>query len=175
MLPLLVFMVGINDHSAQAATMLKIVEGDSWRYFKGTAKPPFKWNSIDFDDSTWPNGFTGLGYGSSNRTLLGDMQGNYSTIYSRRQFNINNRAAVTGMIFSIKCDGPFIAYLNGIEVIRNNSALEAEILDIGGFIHELMPGKNVISVECNNDDINSTDFSFVPFLEILEDQGGPTQ
>jgi hypothetical protein len=183
---LLVFMVGINDHSAQAAPMLKIVEGDTWRYFKGPAKPPFKWNSIDFDDSTWPNGFTSLGYGSSNRTRLDDMQGNYSTIYSRKHFTINNIYSITGMTFSITCDGPFITYLNGIEVIRNDSAPkstsdqnteapQAEQLDIGGFIQELLPGKNVISVECNNDDINSTDFSFVPFLEILEDQGGPKQ
>jgi hypothetical protein len=182
------FMVpgGIYVSSVQAGSVVRIVEGDAWRYFKGKAKPPFKWNRVDFDDGNWPNGLTGLGYGSRNRTHLDDMQGNYSTVYSRRQFTINNRRAVTGMTFSIICDGPFIAYLNGTEVIRNDwaptftsdqytAAPQAEQLDIGGFIHKLLPGKNVISVECNNDDINSTDFSFVPSFEILEDQRGVTQ
>ena len=180
----LVLKVGINEHSAEAASMLQIVEGDDWRYFKGTTKPPHKWTSIDFDDSNWLIGSPGLGYGSSgNRTNLGDMQGNYSTVYSRRQFTINNIYAVTGMTFSIVCDGAFIAYLNSIEIIRNDSAIKStstatpqpEQLDISGFIHELLPGKNVLSVECNNDDINSNDFSFVPLFKIIEYQGGQTQ
>ena len=180
----LVLMTGINEHSAQAASMLQIVEGDDWRYFKGTTKPPHKWTSIDFDDSSWMNGLTGLGYGSSrNRTNLADMKGNYSTVYSRRQFIINNIHAVAGMTFSIVCDGAFIAYLNSVEIIRNDSAIKSmstvtpqpEQLDISGFSHELLPGNNVLSVECNNEDINSNDFSFVPLFKILGYQGGQTQ
>lgn len=182
---LLVVKVGINEHSAQAASMLQIVEGDAWQYFKGTTKPPRGWTSIDFDDSSWLNGITGLGYGGSNRTYLSDMQGNYSTLYSRRQFNVKNIYAVTGISLSIACDGAFIAYLNGIEVIRNDSVSKstpdkpaiplAEQLDVSGFIHELLPGKNVLAVECNNDDINSIDFSFIPLFEIFETQGGHAQ
>jgi len=184
MLLLLVFMAGINDHTALAATMLQIVEGDDWRYSKGTTKPPYKWTGIDFDDSNWPNGSTGLGYGNSrNRTYLDDMQGNYSAVYSRRQFTINNIYAVSGMTFSVVCDGAFIAYLNSVEIIRNASVnksapelnLHAEQLDISGFIHELLPGKNVLSVECNNDDISSKDFSFIPVFEVYEHRGGQTQ
>lgn len=181
---LLVVKVGINDHFAQAATTLQISEGAEWRFFKGTAKPPYKWTDIDFDDSNWLNGFSGLGYGNSrNRTYLGDMQGNYSTVYSRRQFTINNIYAVTGMTFFIECDGAFIAYLNSVEIIRSDSVnksapelnLHAEQLDISGFIHELLPGKNVLSVECNNDDISSKDFSFIPVFEVFEHRGGQTQ
>lgn len=185
MLLLLVLIVGINENSAQAASMLQIVEGDAWQYFKGTTKPPHKWTSIDFDDSSWLNGITGLGYGGSNRTALNDMQGQYSTIYSRRQFHVNNIYAVTGISLSIACDGAFIAYLNGIEVIRNASVSKstpdkpaiphAEHLDVSGFIHELLPGKNVLAVECNNNDINSIDFSFIPLFEIFEKQGGQAQ
>ncbi|MBI5056778.1 MAG: hypothetical protein HZB61_09210 [Nitrospirae bacterium] len=184
MLLLLVLTTGINDHSAQAASMLKIVEGNKWRYFKGTTKPPHKWTSIDFEDSNWPHGMTGLGYGHSrNRTYLGDMRGNYSTVYSRRQFTINNIHAVSGINLSIVCDGAFIAYLNSIEIIRNDSvnksastpAPQAEQLDISGFTDELLPGKNVLSVECSNDDISSRDFVFIPVFEVFEHQGGQTQ
>lgn len=184
MLLILVLKVGINDHSAQAATTLQIAEGAEWRYFKGTAKPPYKWTDIDFDDSNWLQGLSGLGYGSSrNRTYLGDMQGNYSTVYSRRQFTINNIYAVTGMTLFIECDGAFIAYLNSVEIIRSDSVnksapelnLHAEQLDISGFIHELLPGKNVLSVECNNDDISSKDFLFIPVFEVFEHRGGQTQ
>jgi len=180
---ILAVKVGINDHSAQAATMLQVVEGDEWRYFKGTTKPPHKWTHADFDDSNWLNGLTGLGYGRSNRTYLGDMQGRYSAVYVRRQFTINNIYAISGINLSIVCDGAFIAYLNSVEIIRNDSVIkaaltpasQAEQLDISGFIHELLPGKNVLSVECNNDDISSKDFSFVPVFEVFEHQGGQTQ
>jgi len=172
-------IAAVNVTTVQAGSIVKVTEGDEWRYFKGTTKPPYKWTSIDFDDRNWLNGLTGLGYGRSNRTYLGDMQGNYSTVYSRRQFTINNIYPITGMTLSIVCDGAFIAYLNSVEIIRNDSVNtststvtpQAEQLDISGFIHELLPGKNVLSVECNNEDISSEDFTFIPFFEVLEHPG----
>ena len=162
----------------EARAIVQVSEGDEWRYFKGTTKPPYKWTDAGFDDSNWQKGLTGIGYGRGNRTYLGDMQGNYSTVYARRQFTINDIYSVTGMTLSIACDGAFIAYLNGVEMIRNasvNTTASAERLDISGFIHELLPGKNVLSVECSNDDINSKDFSFIPVFVVLEHQGGQTK
>jgi len=167
----------------EARAIVQVSEGDEWRYFKGTTKPPYKWTDAGFDDSNWLKGLTGLGYGRGNRTYLGDMQGNYSTVYARRQFTINDIYTVTGMTLSIACDGAFIAYLNGVEIIRNDFVIPstttaippAEQLDISGFIHELLPGKNVLSVECRNDDISSRDFSFVPVFKVLEHQGRQPQ
>ena len=166
---------------------VKIAEGDVWSYFKGDQKPPTQWYTNGFDDTSWQRGPSGFGYGiASNRTYLGDMKGNYSTVYVRREFIISNIYSVVDMSFGVVCDGPFVAYLDGIEMIRNDTAMPytidqatgiptAEKLNVNGFIHELIPGKNILSVECTNDDINSDDFTFVPFFEVLEDQGGSAQ
>ena len=156
-----------------------IQEGDVWSYYKGVQDPPHKWYSYDFNDSTWQSGPSAFGYGQGfNRTYLSDMQGNYDTIYARHIFMISKPQKVAGMSLSVFCDGPFIAYLNDIEVIRTNtistmssdqllSAPQAERYNISGFIHELMPGNNILAVQCSNDDIISSNFSFVPYFEVL--------
>jgi hypothetical protein len=156
---LLACVFNIYEPTAHAASF-KIAEGDNWHYFKGIEEPPDKWHYASFDQSRWQTGQTGFGYGNA-----------------RRVFTITNPTAVTGMTLSVVCDGPFIAYLNGIEIIRTNTIqvtppdpstgkLLAEPLNISGFAHELMPGSNVLAVQCSNDDIDSGDFSFIPLLEV---------
>lgn len=162
----------------------KIIKGDEWRYFKGTKKPPRRWEKSGFDDSDWQRGPSGFGYGQGkartkdgedlsvrNETKLVDMRGKYSTVYVRRKFIIDDAHAATNMTLFVDCDGPFVAYLNGIEVIRNVSGLPDEPLDLSGFIHEMFTGENVLTVEGSNDDINSDDFSFTPEFELTERQG----
>lgn len=181
-LVLIVVMSGIFEQNVQAqsnvAQNVTIQEGDEWRYFKGLQAPPRKWKESGFDDSNWLRGPSGFGYGQGmNRTYLGDMQGNYLTIYARREFTVGFQG-VTSMILSVSCDGPFVAYIDGIEIIRSNTVRRSasnqlpEQLDVTGFAHELTPGINVLSVECSNDDINSSDFSFVPSFEYTEKQEG---
>lgn len=152
---------------------VQIKEGDEWCYFKGEQKPPQGWNNSGFDDSNWQRGPSGFGYGNKqvgdqnkNATNLEDMKGNYLTVYVRKDFIIDDAREVTNMILSIDCDGPFIAYLNGIEIIRNSSGMKGEKLDISGFVYELFPGENILAVEGNNDDIDSDDFSFTPYFEL---------
>jgi hypothetical protein len=181
---LIAFMSGIFKQSVHAQSsahdtisMVSIKEGDEWTYFKGVQKPPRKWNQSGFDDSQWLKGTSGFGYGhTSISTHLGDMMGNYSTVYARKEFTVDNIYTVTGMTMTVICDGPFTAYLNGMKVIRSKSvrqrSQQSEKLDISGFAHELFPGSNQLSVQCSNDDVNSDDFSFIPYFEVLEYQGG---
>jgi hypothetical protein len=148
---LLACVFNIYEPTAHAASF-KIAEGDNWHYFKGIEEPPDKWHYASFDQSRWQTGQTGFGYGNGHyRTHLNDMQGTYLTLYARRVFTITNPTAVTEMTLSVVCDGPFKAYLNGIEVIRTNTVQVtppnssmgkplAEPLNISGFAHELMPG-----------------------------------
>jgi hypothetical protein len=168
-----------QNNSATDSPIIQIREGDEWYYFKGIQSPPHEWNRNDFDYRNWLKGPSGLGYGVvSNKTNLGDMKGNYLTVYARKEFTISNIYSITGMTLSVVCDGPYKAYLNDIEVIRNNSVninQSAEWLNISGFIHELMTGKNVLAIECSNDDINSKDFSFIPIFEVFEQHGGDIQ
>jgi len=171
-----VLETGISEHTSLAASTstLKIDEGAEWHYFKGTQKPPYGWNSSGFNVSSWQKGPSGFGYGKgTNRTYLGDMKGKYLTVYARREFTADYQG-ISSMSLYVSCDGPFVAYLNGIEVIRNSAGLggisdqSPERLDITGFAHELFPGINVLSVECSNDDINSDDFTFIPFFDLTE-------
>ncbi|SOH03036.1 hypothetical protein [Candidatus Kuenenia stuttgartiensis] len=167
--------------SASSSKKVKIDKGDEWRYFKGKQEPPDGWYHIGFDDSDWQKGRSGFGYGKgngngkgsesgSNITNLEDMKGSYSSFYVRRDFIVDDVHAVTNMTISIDCDGPFIVYLDGIEIIRNESGLKDELLDVSGFIHELFSGENILAIECSNDDINSDEFSFTPYFELTERQ-----
>ncbi len=178
---ILITLVGIsfgNTAYAQATDAnvipaVRIADGDQWNYFKGMQSPPSGWTSNDFDDSGWQRGPSSFGYGPETYgTYLGDMHNSYSTVYARQSFSVSDLHAVTGITLSVGCDGPFTAYINGIEVIRTRSVSaksnqQSETFNISGFIHELFPRDNVISVQCSNDDIKSNDYSFNPVFEVL--------
>lgn len=97
-------------------------------------------------------------------TELDDMQGNFLTVIARNEFIVNDPFEINGMKLSVLCDGPFIAFINGIEVIKSD-ILVTEQLDISGFIDEILPGANLLAIKCLNDDINSDNFSFIPTLK----------
>ena len=170
----LIFFSCIN--TAQAAIMVNISEGAAWRYSADTQQPADKWYRTNFNDNSWQTGTSEFGYGTSSfSTHLGNMQGNYSTIYVRKEFTITNIYSIIDMSFAVRCDGAFIAYINGMKVISNKAVRanpNAEILNISGFIHELLPGTNLLAVSCSNDSINSSDFSFIPIFKVYEIQGG---
>ena len=174
-----------QERNVNAAIQIK--EGDSWDYYKGVQSPPSNWKKNDFNAINWQKGMSGFGYGSSYiRTYLEDMKDRYLSVYARRSFSIQNIYSVIDMNLYIVCDGPFIAYLNGMEIIRNDVPLKSSVdqttgrpkpeqLNISGFIHELMPGPNVLSIECSNDDIKSNDFTFIPIFEVIEQSQGEIQ
>jgi len=64
-----------------------IVEGDPWRYFKGTQEPQADWNTLAFDDGAWLAGPTGIGYEAGSgyeaclATNLDDMRNNYLSVH----------------------------------------------------------------------------------------------
>ena len=157
---------GVIVSDRQPEALFEIAEGEVWHYFKGSDAPPSKWKQVHFDDSRWLSGPSGFGYGDGMyNTPLDDMRNNYASVFVRREFLLNNTAEVTGMTLFIECGGAFKAYLNGIEVIRSDIPF-AEELDISGFIHELHSRANVIAIECQNNDISSRRFNFIPFFWI---------
>lgn len=161
-----------------------INEGEEWQYFKGIQQPIHNWNLPDSDVSNWQTGRTSIGYGTgTSLTYLEHMQGNYLTVYARKDFMIDKPSSVSGMTLSVVCDGPFIAYLNGVEMLRTRTVqistpdqlvgvADTEEYNVSGFMHELIPGKNVLALQCDNDDINSEEFTFIPVFEVLERRGG---
>ncbi|MFH1108834.1 MAG: DNRLRE domain-containing protein [Planctomycetota bacterium] len=107
---------------AGSAEPLPILEGDDWRYFKGTQAPPAGWNDTGFDESSWLVGPTGIGYETGTgyepciATDLTDMPGNYWSVFARRTFYIEDRADVTSLTFTMDYDDGYIAYINGVQV-----------------------------------------------------------
>jgi hypothetical protein len=165
---IITFIFDGYEHSAKAASNVHITEGDQWSYFTGTEEPPFQWNYVDFDDSKWLKGRSGFGYGiGTYRTLLLDMKGSYQTVYVRRDFMINNPLNVTAITFSLICNGPFVAYINGREAIRNSEPVPIQ-MDLTGFDDALHKGRNVVAVQCSNDNINSDKFYFTPYFDVQE-------
>ena len=169
----LLFLFMSYGKTAQSQQSVSINGGDEWHYMKGVPTPVRSWTHKGFDDSDWQKGPTGLGYGRSGvKTYMHDMKGSYKRVYARKKFSLDNPKNVKKMALSLVCDGPFVAYVNGIEVIRNPVGFSPpegkspEYLDLSGFIHELLPGENVFSVQCDNDSIQSNDFLFIPTFEI---------
>ncbi len=167
---LLVIFISAGANAAHVANTVRIGEGDSWHYFKGTTDPPAKWNRSGFDFSTWQKGRSGFGYGpGKHNTLLDDMQGSYKTLYVRREFAVHDYANITRLSLSLFCDGPFVVYLNGIEALRSKRRQTGEQFNLIGFAHEFDHRTNVIALTCSNDKIDSDDYSFIPLFELKEE------
>ncbi len=157
----------LYSYPAVAEHLVHVRKGDQWHYYKGTAQLPRHWTYVNFDDSGWNIGKTGLGYGHGNEgTELHDMQGNYAGVCARRKFTIKKTKHIRRAILHLECDGPFVAYMNGIEVLRSDTGIRAQNFDLSGFGHEMIPGNNVLSIQCSNDDMNSENFSFVPQFRV---------
>ncbi|HMO51931.1 MAG TPA: hypothetical protein PKE26_12275 [Kiritimatiellia bacterium] len=103
-----------------------IREGDLWRYFKGTSTPTNQsgneWTSLAYNDTAWlgpsPSGF-GMG-DCDDGTVLGDMQNNYLSVYTRKTFVVTNKAEISHLTLGIDYDDGAVVYLNGVEVQRLN-------------------------------------------------------
>ncbi len=186
---------GLCDTSL--APPLPIVNGDSWRYAKGTATPPANWAASGFDDAGWLLGASAFGYGTDCQALRGttltDMSGAYVSLYMRRGFRVDNPATVSTLTLTVDYDDGFVAYLNGTEVARRNVAgtppsntqlatadhecsacggtcNAAEAIDISAFRNLLVAGTNVLSIQAHNLTSTSTDFTMMAELSATESQ-----
>jgi hypothetical protein len=93
------------------------------------------WQLLGFNDISWSTGTSGLGFESNNGTLLAELStniksqmqpsangSNNASCYFRYEFDFDNAANVNSLLMEIKYDDAFVAYLNGTEVARSNSA-----------------------------------------------------
>ena len=94
------------------------------------------WNEPAFDDQTAPGWFErslGVGFDTTGESEIGplidangdieaQMHGINASALVRSEFNISDPDAYSKMLFSVNHDDGFVAYLNGVEVARNNVA-----------------------------------------------------
>jgi hypothetical protein len=166
--------------------------GDSWDYFKGTSVPPPEWKDPGFAPGAgWLSGRTGIGYGDADdATVLGDMRGNYASIYCRREFRVEDPDPAVRLVLRIDYDDGFVAYLNGTEAARSpNAGAPGTPIGPGNlpaprdagvpeeFVIDaalLVAGENLLAIEVHNTTVDSSDFSFIPELAegaVLVDDG----
>lgn len=158
--------------------------GDTWKYHIGESEPPSNWRYIDFDDTDWLEGPSGFGYGDEDDSTI--VEGAIS-LYIRKSFELDNIDNIQQALLHVDYDDGFVAYINGIEIARaningnpplfNQTAItykEAQMYQ-GGFPEKfviddiqtlLKSGKNVISIQVHNNDINSSDLTIIPFLTL---------
>ncbi|NQV31549.1 MAG: DUF1800 family protein, partial [Phycisphaeraceae bacterium] len=159
--------------------------GDSWRYFKGRSEPNPGWSTRTFSGRDWLGGPTGLGYGDGDdATVLDDMRYNYTSVYARSSFHIDDPAQVTGLVLEVAYDDGFVAFLNGQEIARTSNmegrgspppydqtasqshevTKGIELFSLMPYHNLLLPGENVLAFQVHNSSKGSSDLSLLPRL-----------
>jgi hypothetical protein len=166
--------------------------GDEWSFRLGTSEPLSTWNNLEFNDSAWMSGSTGIGYGDDDdQTIIEPVM----SFYARKKFTIDNVDEIINLFLHIDFDDGFVAYLNGVEIARENigqpgippaydepaisDEFEAKIYQ-GGLPDEyiidefqslLTEGENILAIQIHNLDLGSSDLTFIPFLTVQLNSG----
>lgn len=161
--------------------------GSEWHYLAG-GEPQDTWTTVDFDAKNWKTGKAGFGYDDShnysyNETVL-DMADKYRRVYIRKAFQDTDVPESHELGLLIKYDDGFIAYLNGVEVVRaavgEGSGAEArgvksheadaiEYFPIKNWKGLIKRGVNVLAIEGHNTTLDSSDFTLAPRLVVSTD------
>ncbi len=164
-----------NGFTAETFDTLLVRTGTEWRYFKGTEEPPASWNETGFDDSIWPAGPGGFGYGDDDdATELADMRNSYLSVYIRTSFQLSDPPPEK-LLLRVRFDDSFAAWIDGVPVVRSglgdgvvpfdqpadtpHEATGDEEYDISAYLAALAPGAHVLAMQGHNVAINSSDFS----------------
>lgn len=182
---LLVFASGKNRGSSQGANGVDhwetaVNEGDNWHYYVGNANPPANWTSLAFDDSVWPSGPGGFGYGDNDDATV--LPTGTLSVYYRQIFQVTDANQIKQMVLSMDYDDGFIAYLNGQEIARSSTVSgqpnwntlvgdhEATFYNLNAYPEPftvsptliasfLQNGPNVLAVQVHNALTNSSDLT----------------
>lgn len=114
---LLIFSISLPAISQINHWETAIYNTDDWRYTLGNVEPPSNWNALDFIDDNWPIGQGGIGYGDGDdNTIIPAVE----SFYMRHQFSITDISKIDLAVLHADYDDAFVAYLNGVEIARNN-------------------------------------------------------
>ena len=167
--------------SVLAEPVILLESGVSWSLFKGTeepSNPSNAWRERGFDDSAWSRSNAPFYYGEAaeSGTELTDMRYNYSSIYLRKNFELQS-GSYEDLQLRHYCDDGFILWINGTEIYRFNvgegekthdslssavvSSPRWETIDLSSWSRVLIPGAtNCIAIQAFNITLsNSSDFA----------------
>ena len=191
----------VSELSSQSHWETVIYAEVNWHYFVGTTPPPPNWNAIDFDDSGWPRGQGGFGYGDGDDNTIIT---NTLAVFFRVTFHVSELNEIINAVIHGDYDDGFVAYINGVEIARSTNmgppgssvsynqtaSVDHEATMYQGGIPETFKitnvqidelftsGENVFSVEIHNVNSTSSDMSGLFFLSFELNAGvsyyGPT-
>lgn len=183
---LLAFFIFSNKIDAQIIDHWETIvfADDDWKYRIGNSEPPSDWYTTGFNDSSWSEDEGGFGYDDNDdNTVIAPT----TSIYLRREFEIENIEHLEMAILNADFDDAFIAYLNGVEIARANiegtfpafdaptiTDREAQMyqggeplqysLDKNKINQCMVTGDNVLAIQVQNVGINSSDMSAIFFF-----------
>jgi len=163
-----------------------IKEGDTWDYWPGNRDVPAGWNQLGFTPVGWSQGPSGFGFGDGDDATVV----NESSIFIRTEFQLTQADidSFAQLFVHVDFDDGFVAYLNGVEIDRNNmTGLLPEYSDFADAMHEaelytgasiggkeiadlhnlLVVGSNVFAAQVHNVSSGSSDLSLIPFLTAM--------
>lgn len=93
-------------------------EGSKVKYLYPKSAVPNDWINLGFDDSSWADGISGVGFADNddNTTVPA---GESAVIYTRYRFQVQDAASVKKLIFRADYDDGYVAWLNGTEIARS--------------------------------------------------------
>ncbi|MEQ8470739.1 MAG: CotH kinase family protein [Marinoscillum sp.] len=160
--------------------------GDEWSYIVPDASTPSNWYTSEFDDSSWSTGPSGFGYGDGDdNTDIGSV----NSVFIRREFTIDDQDDIERILFHMDYDDAFVAYINGIEIARENITSDgpppfdqfADGFDDEAQLYQdgvpsvftlsevetlLVQGSNIIAIQVHNANATSSDLTAIPFLTL---------
>ena len=161
----------------------------TWRYLVPTAPVPPDWNTLGFNDGAWSIGVGGFGYGDGDDgTVISSPQ---TSVFMRYEFNIVDTSVIGDIYFHMDYDDGFVAYLNGVEIMRENVGVNGQPAAYNTFAYDqheallyqgqlpeeykfveedvktvLTNGLNVICIQVHNNTNTSSDMSARPFVTL---------
>ena len=177
--PLFILLVLLYCHPTAWSQHL-IVSGDVWKFLDtGVAPSSTNWTGNGtFDDATWRQGPSQLGYGNDGeRTLVSygpSATSKYITTYFRRAISLTDASGTFSLRY--KRDDGIVIYINGTELLREylptgtltNTTLASTIPDTEEPLWKtvsvpaslLRAGANVIAAEIHQASLTSSDIRF---------------
>ncbi|MBL1281505.1 MAG: CotH kinase family protein [Fluviicola sp.] len=179
----LFFCISFFGHSIVDHWETVVNEDDVWRYTVPNSPVSTSWITLGFNDASWNTGQGGFGYGDGDDNTVIPAS---ISCYQRIIFNIIDINAIDEVLLNIDYDDSFVAYLNGVEIARNNitsfsqppynqlsDGLREALLYSGGVPSQfvignslLQNGANVLCIQTHNQAISSSDMSSRTWLSL---------
>ena len=166
--------------AAEEISLIRV--GDSWRYFIGVQEasaPTSAWRQIGFDDSAWAQNISGFSSSGDEATYVSYFPV-HPSVFFRRQFILEDASHIKWLLLRLDYDAGFVAYLNGVEVLRSgltgasvpysayaayHPRAGAVNFDLGSATHLLVTGTNVLALQVHGS--SATPYNLAVTAELL--------